>query len=494
MKRIFGMIVIAALTSIATFMAAKNFIYKGQIFSKNADGNNYGYDLHNASYVAEPSADGGYVNLENAAEVSSKAVVHIKVESKVSATQYRDPFADLFGGFFGSPRSFNVPQSGSGSGVIISQDGYIVTNNHVIDNADAITVTFYNKKTLTAKVIGADPSTDLAVLKVEEKGLPTLNFGNSDNLKLGEWVLAVGYPLNLEATVTAGIISAKYRNIGIYQSKGNNNAIESFIQTDAAVNPGNSGGALVNAKGELIGINSAIASPTGSYAGYSYAIPSNLVKKVVDDMMKFGNVQRAYLGVSFIDPKIEDENLRKEYNLDNINGLYVDKVMRESGAEEAGLKEGDIITKIENANINSAAQLQEKIANYHPGDKVNITISRNGTSMVKSVVLKNSMGNTEIVRNNAGSVQKTLGANLRNLNANEKAQYRHGVLVEKIVQGPLTKYTSMRNGFLITEINDEPINNVADVERVLNSGNKNFVIVGFYPGSKGNYFYGFRID
>lgn len=498
MKKIVGIITIAALTSMLTFIVAKKFIYSDQVFAQNENLNN-DFKLQHANYTGEaPAANpvGGYVNLEDAAEASAKAVVHIKTETKATNVRYRDPFAELFGNPFGQ-RQFNAPQSASGSGVVISADGFIVTNNHVVDGADEVTVTFNNKRTVNAKVVGTDPSTDLALLKVEETGLPFLNFGNSDNVRLGEWVLAVGYPLNLETTVTAGIVSAKQRNIGINQRKGGENAIESFIQTDAAVNPGNSGGALVNASGLLIGINSAIASPTGSYAGYSYAIPANLVKKVVDDMRQFGNVQRAYLGINFVDSKTQDPETRKQFNLDNINGIYINNVIEGSSAENAGIQKGDILVSIGEKKINTGAQLQENVARLRPGDKINVTLERNGRTINKTVVMKNSLGNTEIVKKAArASYEKSLGASFRDLSAQEKSalKSRGGVMITDISNGALSKYTRIKKGFVITEVNETRIYSKADLQKVFNSESREFQMGGFYPNYEGNYFYSFRID
>ena len=280
MKSIFGTVLIAMITSVATIVFATKYTNPSANILGTAQPINATPLPSNNLQAGNAASDEGYTNLESAAEISSKAVVHIKTEMKARNVQYRSPFGDdFFDQFFGGGNRFfqQPPQQGSGSGVIISSDGYIVTNNHVVDAADEVTVILNNKKSLKAKVIGKDASTDLAVIKVDEPNLPYLNYGNSDDVKLGQWVLAVGYPLTLETTVTAGIVSAKYRNIGINKNSSGSAAIESFIQTDAAVNPGNSGGALVNANGELVGINSAIASPTGSYAGYSFDIPSNIV-------------------------------------------------------------------------------------------------------------------------------------------------------------------------------------------------------------------------
>ncbi len=498
MKKILGIILVASLTSIVTLFVGNRF------FTSNNNGlafaNNHGYEMQNTNFVpsdlqAAPH-EGGYVNLETAAEMSSQAVVHITTTSKVIASRYSNPFEELFGGGAFGQRGQMQPRQGSGSGVIISADGIIVTNNHVVDGADEVTVTFSTKKSVMAKVIGKDPNTDLAVLKVEEKNLPSLKFGNSDNVRLGEWVLAVGYPLNLETTVTAGIVSAKYRNIGINQRQnGASNAVESFIQTDAAVNPGNSGGALVNARGELIGINSAIASPTGSYAGYSYAIPANLVKKVVDDMVEFGNVQRGYLGVNYIDGKSATPEARKQYNLDNVEGVVIANVLDESGAAKAGLKEGDIIKTINSRPIRTGTQLQEQIAQQRPGDRVSMEIERDGRTINKSVELRNSLGNTDVVKKNSNSALQSLGASFRDLTPKEKQQLKSGgVLITDIQRGALSQYTRIKKGFVITSVNDQVVNTLSELNKAFSTNGKAYQLGGFYPGNAGSYFYNFLVE
>jgi len=315
-----------------------------------------------------------------AADMSVHSVVNVKTTYPMqSGNQYfYDPFRDFFGQR--APQQQEAPMS-TGSGVIISQDGYIVTNNHVVEGANKIEVTLNDKRSYTAEVIGKDPTTDLAVLKIKENNLSYMAYGNSDNVKVGEWVLAVGNPFNLTSTVTAGIISAKARNINILNndpSKGLN-PIESYLQTDAAVNPGNSGGALVNAKGELIGINSAIASNTGSYTGYSFAIPVNIARKVVADLLEFGEVQRAYIGISIQDL---DAKLATEKSINEIRGVYVQGLTPNGSGEEAGIKEGDVIIKVGESNVNNVPELQEQVSRYRPGDKVNVTLKRNNQEKV----------------------------------------------------------------------------------------------------------------
>ncbi len=485
MKKIIGTIVIAFCTSILTFA-----------FAKKIESNEKQTSLE---FTNTPTPDGenGYTNLEDAAEKSSKAVVHIKTETNARQVQYQNPFGgSIFDQFFGQQYMQQGPQESSGSGVVVSADGYIVTNNHVIDGADQIKVVFNNKKTVSAKLIGKDASTDLAVLKVDENNLSFIQYGNSDDVRLGQWVLAVGYPLTLETTVTAGIVSAKYRNIGINQQKSGNNAIESFIQTDAAVNPGNSGGALVNARGELIGINSAIASPTGSYAGYSFAIPSNIVKKVVNDMMKFGNVQRAYLGVGYLDTKNATPEQMSAYHLEKIEGIYINQIMENSSAEDAGLKVGDVITKIGNNSIKSGPQMLEKIAQYRPGESISINYIRNGKAATTTAKLKNVLGNTQIVKNEPLSKEK-LGVQMRDLTSQEAGQLgiKGGIYITGILQnGLIAKQTRMKKGFVMTQVNEQAISSIKELEKIFQSEEKDFQLGGLYPNYQGLYYYEIKAE
>ncbi|MEI8280175.1 MAG: trypsin-like peptidase domain-containing protein, partial [Bacteroidota bacterium] len=339
-----------------------------------------------------------------------------------------------------------------------------------------------------AKVIGTDAATDIAVLKVNEKDLPYMEFGNSDDVKLGQWVLAVGYPLTLDATVTAGIVSAKSRSIGIHKSQ--TGAIESYIQTDAAVNPGNSGGALVNTNGQLIGINSAIASPTGSYAGYSYAIPANIVHKVVNDLMQYGSFQRAYMGIEYIDLKNASADDLKELKINRKDGVYVANIVPEGGAAKAGIKKGDFITQINGVPITSEPELQEQVARYKPGDNVSVTYLRSGSQMMATVELKNINGNTTIIKENTST--KLLGASFKSLNNDEKRKFnvRGGVKVTELGTGILSQQTNMRKDFVITHINDVAVSTVEDLQKVILSAGAAVQIAGFYPGRNGIYYYG----
>jgi Do/DeqQ family serine protease len=386
-------------------------------------------------------------------------------------------------------RQYYVPsQTGSGSGVVISPDGYIVTNNHVVADASEVTVTFNDRYTARAKVVGSDPSTDIAVLKVEgDKDMAFMEFGNSDDVKLGQWVLAVGFPLNLDATVTAGIVSAKGRSLGVNKQRSNS-AIESFIQTDAAVNPGNSGGALVNTTGQLVGVNSAIASPTGSYAGYSYAIPANIVRKVVNDLMRYGAVQRAYMGVEYLDSRTATPEQLTAVGLDKMEGVYVTDVKSGSGAAKAGLRKGDFITQVNGMPVNNAADMQGQIARFRPGDNINVLYSRSGKPLTATVQLTNLNGTTDILKNGAPS--KLMGATFRPVTKDEKSKYGidRGIVVTEPGEGSFAQQTKMLQGFVITGVNNVPVGSVADLQQLL-AGNASVQLAGFYPGRQGMYYY-----
>jgi len=468
--RIFPVIATAAITSLATLYAANKLYQPKPYFGVKEQGTSNNTKF--ASFESGTVRTGAVADFQPAAESSVKAVVHIKTETKARTVQAEDVFGRMFGQQYYIP-----PQQGSGSGVVISADGYIVTNNHVVANADQVTVTFNDRFTTKAKVISTDAATDLAVLKVEEKNLPYMEFGNSDNVKLGQWVLAVGYPLTLDATVTAGIVSAKSRSIGINRSQANQ-PVESFIQTDAAVNPGNSGGALVNTDGLLIGINSAIASPTGSYAGYSYAIPSNIVRKVVNDMVQFGSVQRGYMGVTYIDSKTATPEQISGLGLDKINGVYITSIVDGGGAEKAGLQKGDYITAINGVAVRTSPELQEQIARYHPGDKLNVSYLRNGSNKTASVELKKEVG-----------TPKLFGAELRPMTDEEKKKYgvAGGVVVTNTGRSVLAQ-ARIRNGFIITGVDDVTVTDVESLKKALVNAQA-VQVAGFYPGYRGMYYY-----
>ncbi|MCY7360884.1 MAG: Do family serine endopeptidase, partial [Ignavibacteria bacterium] len=409
----------------------------------------------------------------------------------------RDQFLnEQFRQFFGERGFDNGPQKGSGSGVIISNDGYILTNNHVIQDADELEVILNDKKSYKAKLIGTDPNTDIALLKINEDNLPFVSYGNSDDVKVGEWVLAVGNPFNLTSTVTAGIVSAKGRNINIIGSNSNQqkiNPVESFIQTDAAVNPGNSGGALVNTRGELIGINTAIASQTGSYSGYSFAVPVNIAKKVTDDLLKFGVVQRAFLGVSIADI---DAELAKEKGISNIEGVYIERVEEGGSADGAGIKAGDIITKINDVTVNSPAELQEQIVKFRPGNEIGVNLVRDGKTKELKVVLKNGDKNTSAVKKGEVVSLAALGGKLETISSTvaAKLKIQGGVKVTELKAGKLAA-TGVREGFIITKIDNQVVKNKEQLQEIIESKNDNMVsLEGIYPeNSYSRYIYSFNM-
>ncbi|MES1219155.1 MAG: trypsin-like peptidase domain-containing protein [Bacteroidota bacterium] len=427
------------------------------------------------------------MDFEKAAAKASPAVVHIKTVLKARQTAVMpdmddNPFKDFFGpGFGGKQGQGSMPsERASGSGVLISNDGYIVTNNHVVDQATELNVTINDKGNYKAKVIGTDPSSDLAVIKIDAHNLPFLSFANSDNVHLGQWVMAVGYPLNLGTTVTSGIVSAKSRNIGI-NNRNSNSPIESFIQTDAAVNPGNSGGALVNLDGDLVGINSAIASPTGSYAGYSYAIPSNLVQKVASDIIKYGSNKRAYLGVMYPNDQMSDED-RQKNNIKDGDGVFVLDVAKGSAAEEAGIQKGDFITGINGSVLNTGTEMLEKISGLRPGDKVAISYNHAGQTKTATVALKGSTGTYASVKE---QVIQQLGASFESLDNNKAKELgiSSGVIVKSLGQGILSEQTRIREGFIITAVGNTKVSTVDELKQALANAGNSAVITGIYPSN-----------
>ena len=441
------------------------------------------------------------IDFTQAASTSVQAVVHIKTKiaaQKVSNelprsnNRNRGGIDDLFDQFFDFGPQMIPEQRASGSGVLISDDGYIVTNNHVISDqnggvAGEIMVTLHNRKTYKARLIGKDPSSDIAVLKIDGTGLPYMVYGNSDEVKLGQWVLAIGYPLTLETTVTAGIISAKGRSIGINerQTRGTNvSPVESFIQTDAAVNQGNSGGALVNTDGKLIGINSAILAPNGTYAGYSFAIPVNIAKKIVNDIVEFGDVQRGYLGIQYASNLSEDQ--MKELGVKENEGVYVSAVPTDGGAYAAGIKKGDIITKVNNTPVSSGIEMSAQIAGFRPNDKVQMSYLRRGKEYNTTVTLKAKVSAVEVA--NAGDI---IGAELSNLDSKKADEYdvTGGVVVKKIREGGKLSETKMDEGFVITSVNGRAIKSIDELSKVLNSAVGTVKLEGFYPGFRGSYTY-----
>ncbi|NVO21022.1 MAG: Do family serine endopeptidase [Bacteroidetes bacterium] len=445
--------------------------------------------VHLASMSGAPN---GLPDFTTAANMSIHAVVHIKTEY-ARKNNYYDYFFN-FHDFFGDNGNREAePLQGAGSGVIISPDGYIVTNNHVVQDATSIEVVLNDKRSYIGTVVGTDPSTDLAVLRIDEKGLPFLSYGNSDDLLIGEWVLAVGNPFNLTSTVTAGIVSAKARNINILGTESNipnNSAIESFIQTDAAVNRGNSGGALVNTRGELVGINAAIASGNGFYAGYSFAIPVNIVKKVVADLLDYGEVQRAFLGVNIqeIDSKFAEQKGLKE-----LKGVYVADVIEEGAAQKAGIEKGDIITSIEGNQVNSTSELLENVSRYRPGDKINVTVSRAGSDKNFNVMLRNKEGNTQVVKKEDNDIVNLLGAEFAQASPEllNRLGVKNGVQVSGLSNGIL-RDAGIREGYVITEIDKKPVRTVDDIQNALANKRGGVLIEGIYPNRTRAY-YGFGL-
>lgn len=473
MKKIISTIVVAFLGGFIA-LTVTHFLYENksdsfdQLKNPNLKPN---YSL--AKYSGPNSTN--FNDFTDAAEKSVYAVVNIRTTSEQINNLNYDPFADWF--FGNQKRQQSFVQQGSGSGVIINQDGYIVTNNHVISGADKIEVTLNDKRTYIAKVIGTDASTDIALIKIDEKNLPFLVYGNSDVVRIGEWALAVGNPFNLNSTVTAGIISAKGRNNIIDINK---RPIESFIQTDAAVNPGNSGGALVNTNGELIGINTAIASNNGAYQGYSFAIPVNIVKKIVSDMVEFGAVQRAYIGVSIQDI---DSKFASEKNINQLKGIYVNGISEGGSAKDADIKVGDVIIKIQDVNVESVSELQEQVNRYRPGDKVKVILIRNKQELEKTMILRTLDNSTKLIKKTEAVKESIneLGAEFQEMDIDELTKYgvHSGVKITKLLEGKLS-LVGIREGFIITSIDRKKIQSVADLKNTLKNRKGAVLIEGFY--------------
>jgi len=462
--------------------------------------------ISQVGYTVNEKGEAVPLDFTATAEKVTAAVVHIKSTSQGSNSVMREedeenPFKFFFGP--NGPQQRQGPSQSSGSGVIINADGYVVTNNHVVDGADVVEVTLSDNRTFKAEVVGTDPDTDLAVLKVNQKGLPYLAFVDSDQAKVGQWVLAVGNPFNLNSTVTAGIISAKGRNINIINSANPANpqagrtAIESFIQTDAAINPGNSGGALVDLQGGLLGINTAIASPTGSYSGYGFAVPSDIVSKVVEDLLAFGTVQRGWLGITV---QNVNSDLAREFDLNINEGAYVagfGEMAEKSAAKAAGIREGDVVTKLDETSIRSSSALIEYIGRKRPGDKVNMTVNRKGSTLVIPVTLKNREGNLNAIKREEKDAVASLGLSLEDLDAKtlKKQELSNGVRVKELENGKIQRYTEMRPGFIITQVDDVKVKSAKELNDLLKKKKAGELVTfsGVYEDYPREYIYAIRM-
>jgi Do/DeqQ family serine protease len=473
-KRVAGILLIAMIGGAVSLGMYKAFESEQYVFNQRPEG----IPIRQVSY--NPSAAFNQPDFEAAAAISVHAVVHIKLEFQKKSLVYDDFFEFFNFGGRPQPKEYISPYSAMGSGVVVAPDGYIVTNNHVVQDATGITVTLNDKREYKAKVVGSDPSTDLALIKIDENDLPFLTYGNSDEVKIGEWVLAVGNPFNLTSTVTAGIVSAKARNINILGSQG---AIESFIQTDAAINPGNSGGALVNTRGELIGINAAIASGTGYYTGYSFAIPVNIVKKVVGDFMKFGSIQRAYLGVYY---REIDDQFAKDQGFSDLRGVYVDDVVGGGPAEKAGLKKGDVIISIDTAPVNGKSELMEIIGQKNPGDKVTVVVHREGKEFSLPLTMTSEESSKVYVKNDQLIIH---GATFQALNEDEKAKLNldYGFKITRVDEGKL-KNSGIRAGFILLTIDRQPVRTTSDLREALSGHNGGVLLEGVYPNGLRAYY------
>ena len=472
-----AIVALSAVTTSATIYFIDNYRTShpaATLFNDNTFAENPATDARFAASVV-PSE---YPDLTYAAENAVKAVVNIEATVKVGNTAPRDPFLE----FFGYPQGYGQREAkAGGSGVIISEDGYIVTNNHVIEGATKLRVKLHDGRGYDATIIGSDPSTDVALIKIEESGLPTLPFGSSDELRLGEWVLAIGYPMELQSTITAGIVSAKARSLG---ALNNQQGIESFIQTDAAVNPGNSGGALVNTRGELVGINTIIKTSTGSYVGYSFAVPETIVRKVVVDLKESGVVQRAVLGISFraIDQQFVDE-MGEMTGVQSIGGIYVASVSEGGAASEAGIRKGDIITAIDGVATNDTATFLEQIGKRRPGDNITLKVERGTKSIEVVATLQNKAGEKSLLARESVDVARELGAKFRNAPTSlcKELDIRGGVQVTSVLRGGLLERCRVKEGYVITHINDREVHSLDDLNRLTE---KITSIDGIYPNGR----------
>ncbi len=508
-KGVLGVALVAAVGSGAAIgTSAYMMNHQQYLVSGDSTSNVFSQPVRMVNYASVAAEN---TDFTMAAESAVHGVVHImatqNADESASQRQYIDPFEYFFG--FGGGGSFQRPKAqprvGAGSGVIISTDGYIITNNHVIEGADELEVTLNDNRKFDAKLIGTDPATDIALIKIDAKDLPTIPFGDSEKLKVGEWVLAVGNPFNLTSTVTAGIVSAKGRGISL--GSGDKSKIESFIQTDAAVNPGNSGGALVNTKGELVGINTAIYSETGSYAGYSFAVPISIAGKVASDLKQYGTVQRAVLGVQIIGvgdimdqlsmPNVPDkykEELKgMKENIKVSEGAYVAEFADRSVAKEAGIEVGDVIISVNGVKVKSGNALQEQIGKYRPGDKVTVKVNRKGTEKSFEVQLKNAQGSTKVITPDDGT--EMLGGAFKALTDKEKREYgvSYGIEVTGLTNGKL-KDAGIKKGFIIMVVNNQRVKTPEDLEKIVDdilhgrAEDQGLFIKGFYPNGRTKYY------
>lgn len=498
MKKLLIVVLVAVLGGLIALGGA-NYLGWGQTKYVTVDGNPTAFTNYTklAGSHAAPAPTEGFVV---AAEAALPAVVHIKASKPagrgsrgggqlpfgIDPEQLPDGFRDLFGNPGRSGDGQMPLQEGSGSGVIVSSDGYIVSNNHVVEGAETLEVVLNDERTYTARVIGTDPTTDIALIKIDESGLQPIAFGNSDQVKVGQWVVAVGNPFSLTSTVTAGIVSAKGRSIDIVRRSGGQLAIESFIQTDAVVNPGNSGGALVDQNGALIGINTAISSPTGVFAGYSFAVPSAIVKKVAEDLKEFGVVQRGLLGAEI---RQLNTAYARELEIDRNTGVYIAGIQEGSAAEDAGIRQGDVILSVDGISTLRSSDLLEQLGRHRPGDKVNITVERDGTDREFTAKLKNAEGNTGIVkREEKTSGMNTLGAEFETVSteAAKELGLEGGVVVADLGDGVIAQQTRIRPGFVITKVDGRKIKDVDQLKRALAGSGDYIGLEGIYPNDPGS--------
>lgn len=496
MNRFLQLIVAAAIGSAIT-IAAGNW-YGDKASTVKIEHIN-GVPASSVAYTVNEDGEAIPLDFTGTAEKVTHAVVHIRSTQeggRVSSSQ--DPLREFF---YGPSPMQRGPSQSTGSGVIVNANGYIVTNNHVVQGADIVEVTLQDNSTYKAEVVGTDPDTDIAVIKVNQKDLPYLSFVDSDQAKVGQWVLAVGNPFNLNSTVTAGIISAMGRNINIINSNSRdedqqigNTAIESFIQTDAAINPGNSGGALVSLDGGLLGINTAIASPTGAYSGYGFAVPSNIVSKVVEDLISYGTVQRGWLGVTV---QNLTSDLAKQEDLDRNEGAYIVDFADNSSAKEAGVQKGDVVIKLDETEIKSSTALIGYIGTKRPGDKIMMQVDRKGKIVTLPVVLKNREGNVSTVKREEKEAFASLGLQLEEVDAKvlRRLELKHGVRVSDLSNGKLARYTEMKEGFIITRVDDKPVGSVKEVNEILKKKKEGDLVTfsGIYEDFPREYIYAIRL-